>query len=50
MQGDATRMRAGKPFLFSDMKRGEGVGEIVAYLKQYGGLEQISRQGEAVSG
>jgi urease accessory protein len=38
MQNDATRMRAGKPFLFSDMKRGDGVSEIVAYLKQYGGL------------
>ena len=38
MQTDATRMRAGKPFLFSDMKRGDGVSEIVAYLKHYGGL------------
>jgi urease accessory protein len=38
MQTDATRMRAGKPFVFSDMKRGEGLDEIVAYLRQYGGL------------
>ena len=38
MERDATRMRSGKPFLFSDMKRGDGVGEIVDYLKNYGGL------------
>jgi urease accessory protein len=38
MERDAERMRAGKPFVFSNMKGGDGVGEIVAYLKQYGGL------------
>jgi urease accessory protein len=38
MQSDASRMRAGKPFVFSDMKRGDGVVDIVSYLKQYGGL------------
>jgi urease accessory protein len=38
MQTDATRMRAGKPFVFSDMKRGDGVVDIVSYVKQYGGL------------
>jgi urease accessory protein len=38
MQRDATRMRAGKPFVFSDMKHGDGVGEIVTYLKRHGGL------------
>jgi urease accessory protein len=38
MEGDATRMRAGKPFVFADMKRGEGLDTVVGYLKQYGGL------------
>ncbi|MBL0372482.1 urease accessory protein UreG [Rhizobium sp. KVB221] len=38
MESDATRMRGGKPFYFSDMKRGIGVAEIVDYLKRYGGL------------
>ena len=38
MKRDATRMRSGKPFIFSDMKRGDGVGEIVDYLRNYGGL------------
>jgi hypothetical protein len=35
-------MRAGKRFIFSDMKRGSGVNDIVDYLKNYGGLEQAA--------
>jgi urease accessory protein len=35
-------MRAGKRFVFTDMKRGDGVAEIVDYLKNYGGLEQAA--------
>jgi urease accessory protein len=42
MERDATRMRAGKRFLFTDMKRGDGVAEIVDYLTNYGGLEQAA--------
>lgn len=38
MNGDADRMRASRPFVFSDMKRGEGVEEIVRFLKETGGL------------
>jgi urease accessory protein len=38
MDRDATRMRASLPFVFSDMKRGEGVGTIVDFLKVHGGL------------
>jgi urease accessory protein len=38
MEKDATRMRAGKPFVFSDLKRGDGVDEIIGYVKRYGGL------------
>jgi urease accessory protein len=38
MERDATRMRSGKPFVFSDLKRGEGLDEIVGYVKRYGGL------------
>lgn len=38
MQADAARMRAGKPFVFANLKRGDGVAEIVAFLKQKGGL------------
>jgi urease accessory protein len=42
MESDAKRMRAGKPFVFSDMKRGDGVGEIVDYLGKYGGLHKAA--------
>ncbi|AWI58212.1 urease accessory protein UreG [Sinorhizobium fredii] len=38
MEHDATRMRAEKPFVFSDMKRGEGVERIVEFLTVQGGL------------
>ncbi|MDI7860677.1 urease accessory protein UreG [Rhizobiaceae bacterium n13] len=38
MESDADRMRASKPFVFTDMKRGEGVDRIVRFLKEQGGL------------
>ncbi|PST22404.1 urease accessory protein UreG [Mesorhizobium plurifarium] len=38
MERDAARMRAERPFVFSDMKRGEGVERIVEFLTVHGGL------------
>ncbi|MFP5076899.1 urease accessory protein UreG [Rhizobium sp. YIM 134829] len=38
MQRDADRMRQSRPFVFSDMKRGEGVDRIVEFLRVEGGL------------
>lgn len=38
MERDADKQRAGRPFVFSNMKRGEGVGAIVDFLKVQGGL------------
>ncbi len=38
MENDAERMRASRPFVFTDLKRGEGVESVVGFLKQYGGL------------
>lgn len=38
MQRDADRMRSARPFVFSDMKRGEGVDRIVDFLRVEGGL------------
>ncbi|WP_457585426.1 urease accessory protein UreG [Ensifer canadensis] len=38
MDRDATRMRAEKPFVFTDMKRGDGVDRIVDFLTLHGGL------------
>ncbi|BBU58116.1 MULTISPECIES: urease accessory protein UreG [Mameliella] len=38
MERDATRVRAGRPFLFSALKGGEGVEGIVAKLRDIAGL------------
>ncbi|OLP44246.1 urease accessory protein UreG [Rhizobium oryziradicis] len=38
MDRDARRMREARPHVFSDLKRGEGVAEIVDFLKGVGGL------------
>lgn len=38
MQKDALRMRDPLPFVFSDMKRGDGVERVVQFLQQQGGL------------
>ncbi|MGR9171267.1 urease accessory protein UreG [Rhizobium sp. KDH_Rht_773_N] len=38
MDRDAARMRASRPFVFSDMKRGDGIGSIVDFLRVQGGL------------
>ena len=38
MEQDAGRMRAARPFVLSDMKRGDGVERIVDFLRVQGGL------------
>ena len=38
MRADADRSRAGRPWLFTDLRRGQGVDEIVVFLKERGGL------------
>ena len=38
MERDANRMRADRPFVFSDMKRGDGIETIVDFLRIEGGL------------
>lgn len=38
MERDATRMRAGRPFLFTALRQREGVEAVVAELKKVGGL------------
>jgi urease accessory protein len=39
MERDAAKMRPGRQSLFTDMRRGEGVKEVVAFLEETGGLE-----------
>ncbi len=38
MDRDAARMRAGRPYLFTRLREGEGVGEIVEFIAAEGGL------------
>ena len=38
MERDAARARPARPFLFTDLRRGEGVEEVVGYLVENGGL------------
>jgi len=38
MDRDASWGRAGRPHLFTDMRRGDGIGEVVAFIRETGGL------------
>jgi urease accessory protein len=38
MERDATRMRAGRPFLFANLRVGRGISEIAAFIERQGGL------------
>lgn len=38
MDRDATRMRAGKPFVFAALRHGEGVQKVVDLIEEIGGL------------
>jgi urease accessory protein len=38
MERDARRMRAGRPFVFAQMRHGKGVDEVIAHLCAIGGL------------
>ena len=41
MERDAARMRAGRPFVFAQVRHGKGVAEIVAHLARIGGLPLV---------
>jgi urease accessory protein len=38
MERDATRMRAGKPFVFASLRHGKGVDQIITLIEEIGGL------------
>ena len=44
MREDAGRSRGDYPFLFTDMKHGEGVDEVVRFLCETGGLQEPASQ------
>ncbi|WP_306350697.1 urease accessory protein UreG [Flavobacterium sp. '19STA2R22 D10 B1'] len=41
MESDARRMRKGNPFLFSNLRSGEGLENIVGWIKKYALLEDV---------
>ena len=42
MESDARRMRAARPFIFSNLKIGQGVDEIAGFILEKGGLAAIN--------
>ncbi len=38
MKRDSDKMRAGRPYAFCALRHGEGVGEVVSFIKKMGGL------------
>ncbi|MEO1363954.1 MAG: urease accessory protein UreG, partial [Pseudomonadota bacterium] len=38
MERDATRMRAGRPFVFAALRHGEGVQDIIGHIRALSGL------------
>ena len=41
MDADSKRMRDTRPFIFSNLKQGDGVDRIVAFIEQAGGLSPV---------
>jgi len=39
MDRDATRMRDGRPFVFTALRHGQGVDQVIAHIAEIGGLE-----------
>ena len=42
MEADARRMRMARPFVFSNLKRGQGVDEIAGFILEKGGLTSMA--------
>ena len=47
MERDAKRMRGTRPFVFSNLRAGQGVAEIVRFVENKGGL-QHGNKGDVV--
>jgi urease accessory protein len=45
MEADARRMRGARPFIFSNLKSGQGVDEIAGFILQKGGLSAATLSG-----
>jgi urease accessory protein len=38
METDTIRVREGRPFVFTDLLRREGLDDVIAYIEKHGGL------------
>ena len=47
MQADATRMRDGRPFGFTDLQRGTGLDAVIDYIVSHGGLDMVEAPAQA---
>ena len=47
MQADATRMRDGRPFGFTDLQRGKGLDAVIDYIVSHGGLDMVEAPAQA---
>ncbi len=43
MQADTQKVRDGRPFVFSDLSRNQGLDDIFAFIERYGGLSSAER-------
>jgi urease accessory protein len=39
MDRDAARMRAGRPFVFTALRHGQGVDAVISHIAEIGGLD-----------
>lgn len=44
MKSDAARMRNRRPFVFTDLSRGAGLDEVIAFITENGGLSSMRRE------
>jgi urease accessory protein len=42
MDRDARKMRGARPFVFTNMKTGEGLGQVIALIEERGGLARAA--------
>ena len=47
MQADATRMRDGRPFGFTDLQRGKGLDAVIDSIVSHGGLDMVEAPAQA---
>ena len=47
MEADTAKVREGRPFVFSDLSRNQGVDDIIAFIERFGGLTETAARASA---